>query len=188
MATGKTKRAVASKPEVSDKAVVSATGQSWEQWFAILDKARAKDWDHKTIVAYLRENYTISGWWQQTVTVGYERARGKRAVHQTRSGFVANKSKTISAPVETVFAFWTDGRKRKRWLAEPLTFSTKRLNKTLRFVWGENGERVSVGFLGKVNGKTTVTVQHERLKNQSAVAKQKAYWAERLEQLAQLVE
>ena len=116
------KHAPRAKPEVGDETVKAKTGHTWKEWYAVLDKAGAEAWDHKTIVAYLKDNHILSGWWQQTVTVGYERARGKRAVHETRSGFVAGKSKTISASVETVFAFWADGRKRKRWLDHPVTF------------------------------------------------------------------
>lgn len=175
------------EPEVSDAAVHAKTGRNWDDWFAELDAAGAKDWTHKEIVSYLGKHDDLSGWWRQGITVGYERARGKRAVHETTNGFAANKSKTIAAPVDAVFAFWVDNRKRKRWLDMDPDYSTNRENKTLRFAWPDTSERVNVGFLVKAENRTTVTIEHNKLPNQKAVSEQKDYWSERLDALADLV-
>lgn len=174
---------MSAKPEVSDAAVLAKTGRGWGQWLADLDAAGAKDWSHKEIVTHLKQNYALSGWWRQCVTVGYERMRGKRDVHETTEGFAANKSKTMAAPIEQVFSFWVDGRKRKRWLDINPDYSTNNSNKTLRFAWPETKERVNVGFTAKSEGRTTVTIEHRRLSDQDAVSKMKAYWTERLEAL-----
>src|SRR5687768_242594 len=43
------------KPKMSDDAVKAKTGKVWKEWFAILDKAGAKNMTHQEIVRYLRE-------------------------------------------------------------------------------------------------------------------------------------
>jgi len=178
---------MSAKPEMSNDAVRAKTGKDWAGWLAILDAAGAKDWSHKEIVAHLKETTDLSGWWQQSVTVGYERLRGKRKAHETTQGFSANKSKTIDAPIESVFAFWVDGRKRKLWLDIKPIYSTKNENKGLRFAWPKTQERISVGFTAKAHDRTTVTIQHNKLPNEKAVAKTKAYWSERLDALASVL-
>ena len=81
---------------VSDKAVQKATGHVWSEWFAILDKSGAKKWDHREIVAYLKDNYELTDWWQQSVTVAYEKSTGRRAVGQTAdTGFQVGVQKAL---------------------------------------------------------------------------------------------
>lgn len=175
------------EPEVRDDAVHAKTGRYWDDWFSELDAAGAKDWTHKDIVAYLHKHKDLSGWWRQGITVGYERARGRRAVHETTDGFSANKSKTFAAPLDQVFLFWVDDEKRAGWLDINPNYSTNRLNKTLRFAWPDTKERVDVGFMAKGDTRSTITIQHNKLPNQKAVANAKTYWTERLEMLAEVL-
>ena len=67
MPTKKTKKV----DGVSSEAAKKATGYDWAEWKWILDRAGAKSWNHKEIVAYLKDNYELYGWWHQTVTVAY---------------------------------------------------------------------------------------------------------------------
>ena len=63
----------------SDEAVRRATGRTWDEWIRWLDERGAAGMSHKQIVALLREQGGVeSGWWQQTVTAGYEVAKGRR--------------------------------------------------------------------------------------------------------------
>ena len=65
------------------EAVQTATGRDWDDWFTELDAAGAAELSHKQIVAHLeRQHPELTSWWRQSLTVGYERARGKRAVGQ----------------------------------------------------------------------------------------------------------
>ena len=58
-----------------------------------------------------------SDWWTQTVTVGYERIKGLRAIGQRRDGgYEANKSKTFAAPAPVVFRAFAHARVRRTWL------------------------------------------------------------------------
>jgi uncharacterized protein YndB with AHSA1/START domain len=73
---------------ISPEAVREATGRAWREWLEELDAVGAADWDHKEIVAHLAREHpeAVSSWWRQSIAVGYERARGKRAVGQTADG------------------------------------------------------------------------------------------------------
>ncbi len=89
---------------VSDEAVLKATGKTWPQWFDLLNKAGAKTWSHKEIVAYLKEHAKLSAWWEQTVTVAYEKAHNKRVLGQTNdAGFQLGIQKTL--PIDRASAW-----------------------------------------------------------------------------------
>lgn len=59
----------------SDDKVEAATGKPWDTWFSILDRWGATHRTHGEIVAFLIEEHDCPGWWTQTITVWYERAR-----------------------------------------------------------------------------------------------------------------
>src|SRR5918997_3056187 len=88
------------EPGVSDAAVQRATGKSWDEWFALLDAWQGTTHSHTEIARHVHETFGIDGWWAQSVTVGYERARGMRALHERPDGFSMNASKTFPVPVE----------------------------------------------------------------------------------------
>lgn len=91
----------------SDSTVRERTGEGWEHWLAELDEWGASERNHTEIARHLREDLELDGWWAQTIAVGYERARGRRAVGETAHGFTANASRTINVPVEALFdASW----------------------------------------------------------------------------------
>ncbi len=45
----------------------------------------------------------MDGWYAQSITVGYERARGLRAPGEHADGFAVGASKTIAVPVARLF-------------------------------------------------------------------------------------
>ncbi len=66
------------------QAVRQGTGREWAVWLGLLDAAGAPDWDHRGIVDHLEREYPeVSPWWQQSLAVAYERARGRRVLGQT---------------------------------------------------------------------------------------------------------
>ena len=80
----------------SDAIMKARTGCGWERWVKALDHAGAHGWTHTEIARHVVEKYKIPGWWAQSVTVGYERIKGLRAVGQRRGGaFEASKSRTF---------------------------------------------------------------------------------------------
>src|SRR6185312_7154445 len=101
----------------SDALIQERTGCTWERWVKALDRVKAHTWNHHEIAKYVNEKYKVPGWWAQTVTVGYERIKGLRAVGQRRDGsFEANKSKTFPVPLDRLYRAFADGQIRARWL------------------------------------------------------------------------
>jgi hypothetical protein len=174
-------------PAMSDAAVAARTGKAWPEWFALLDDAGAASMDHRQIVAALAAQ-GVGPWWCQMVAVAYERARGKRVLHETSSGFAASVSRTVSATLPQAYAVWERPTRRKRFLTEDISFSTRRDSKVLRFGWRENASRVSVSFTPRSRTRTQVTVTHEKLKGSADVTRMKAFWSDALDRMQALVE
>jgi uncharacterized protein YndB with AHSA1/START domain len=171
------------EPSMSDEAVKAKTGRVWSEWFAILDAAGAQQMSHKEIVALLSEQYEVGAWWQQMVTVSYERAR-LREKHEMPSGYRISRSKTLDAPLEKVFAAWTEESQRLRWLAEPgLTLRKATPGKNARFTWEDDQSAVEARFTAKGADRTQVSVQHDKLADTAQAEKMKVYWSEALEKL-----
>jgi hypothetical protein len=172
----------------SDAIIKERTGCTWERWVKALDGVRAYEWSHRDIARYVHDTYKVDGWWTQTVTVGYERIKGLRAIGQRRSGaWEANKSRTFAVPVERLFRAFHDPRQRSRWLtgAKP-TVRTATPGKSMRMGWPD-GTTVVVGFTGKGDAKCQVAIQHEKLADQAAATRAKAYWSERLDALGEML-
>jgi hypothetical protein len=169
------------EPGMSDAAILRGTGKSWDEWFALLDAWQGTTHNHAEIARHVYETYGIDGWWAQGVTVGYERARGMRALHERPDGFSGNASKTFPVSVERLFAAFVDPDERERWLEGiELRNRTSQPNKSARFdVLPEDG-RLAVTFVGKGPHKSTAQLQQERLADADDVARWKALWKERL--------
>jgi uncharacterized protein YndB with AHSA1/START domain len=168
----------------SDAIVKANTGCTWERWVKALDRVQADTWPHGEIAKYVQEKYQVPGWWAQTVTVGYERIKGLRAVGQRRDGsFEANKSKTYPVPLSRLYRAFHDARTRARWLpGVDLTIRTATREKSMRITWPDRTS-VVVGFLRKAPGKSQIALTHGKLPDQAAATGMKQYWEERLEAL-----
>ncbi|MGH2752097.1 MAG: hypothetical protein ACRDK3_14675 [Actinomycetota bacterium] len=169
----------------SDETLKRGSGKSWDEWFAILDSWGATARTHTEIARFVREEHDVSGWWAQSVTVGYERGRGMRRAHERPSGFYVGVSKTVPIGVKQLFEEFTDTRKRNRWL-EPRTLRTRtsQPGKSARFDFRDGESRVHAYFVSKGRSKASVHVQHERLSDEGAVEEMRAFWKEHLAELA----
>ena len=173
---------------MSDAAVQAKTGKTWSEWFSILDKAGARNMNHRGIVAYLSQKHGVGPWWQQMVTVAYERARGKRQTHERPEGFEVSASKTITAPLGSLYRAWTDPKLSKRWLPDAkFAISKATPNKSVRIAWGDGTSRVDVMFYPRGAQKNQVTVQHRKLENAADAKRIQSYWKDQLEKLAALL-
>lgn len=169
-----------------DASLRERTGKGWREWLRILDAWGAKERRHGEIAAHLQAAHGVPGWWAQAITLGYERARGLRAKHQTLTGsFQVSVSKTFPLGVGTLFQAFAEEPGRDRWL-EPGTLAvrTAREEKSVRFDFRGGASRVVAYFEAKGDRKTTVTVQHEKLPDAGSVEEMRALWKERLERLA----
>jgi hypothetical protein len=106
----------------SDAAVRDKTGRDWSEWAAVLDADNAAVLSHRELARHVATLHDAGGWWSQTVAVGYERLRGKRAAGQQSSGtFAANASKTLPLPAAEAHGWGAEPALRERWLDEPVT-------------------------------------------------------------------
>jgi hypothetical protein len=173
------------EPGVSDASVQRATGKSWDEWFALLDAWHGTTHNHTEIARHVYETYGIDGWWAQSVTVGYERARGMRALHERPDGFSMNASKTFSVPVEQLFAAFVGHDERERWLeGVELHNRTNQPHKSARFDVLPGETRLAVTFVAKGPQKAAAQLQQDRLGSAEEVAHWKALWKEQLAHLA----
>ena len=104
---------------ISSESVREATGKNWDEWLETLDAAGAGEWDHKAIVAYLASEHgeVTTSWWRQSITVGYEQARGKRTLGETAdTGFQVGVQRTVAATPAEAWGLITS--RPELWLGE----------------------------------------------------------------------
>lgn len=172
----------------SDAAVLAATGKTWDEWFRILDEAGAASLSHKEIVALLSQSFGhVSGWWQQSITVEYEKARGLREKHQHADGYSASASKTMSVRADAVFEAWQDPSQRARWLEKEIVIRKATPPKSLRITWTD-GTHVDVYVYPKGENKCQVSLEHSKLPDRDAAERQKLFWRKALDRLKATLE
>lgn len=174
-------------PGFPEATVRERTGHGWDHWFRILDDWGAAGRAHGEITRYLGQEHGVAPWWTQAVARGYELARGMRRPNEGSRGFAVGVSKTFPVGIsELAMAFIDDGR-RRRWL-EPgtLRLRSSRPGKSCRYDF-RDGSRVHAYFVSKGRGKSTLTIEHERLPRQASVEEMRAFWKERLTRLGEIL-
>ena len=173
---------------MADEKVKKATGCTWERWVYALDRKKAYELSHRDLAKLIKEKYKTPDWWTQTVAVGYERIKGKRAVGQRTDGrYHATKSRTFHVPVETLFEAWTDAKTRRRWLADKnVRIRKATAPKSIRLE--QDGSIIAVMFANKGPAKSVVSVDEDKLPSRDAASAVKEYWGERFDELATLLE
>jgi uncharacterized protein YndB with AHSA1/START domain len=189
---------------VSSESVRAATGHSWVEWLELLDEAGAANWEHGEIIGYLERDHSgVSGWWRQSIAVGYEHSRGKRAAGQTATGFQVGVQRAIDATPEALWELITS--RPGLWLGEDASVTFEpgtrytvpgasgeiRVVKPadrLRLTWRPQGwPRPAALQLTILTSKTGTTSLHAQLENlPDAVAKEamRAHWRQALERVA----
>ena len=191
---------------LSPASVREATGRGWDDWAAELDGAGAANWEHKKIVAYLeKEHPEVGSWWRQSLTVGYEQARGRRVVGQTAAaGFQVGVQRSVPATAAEVWELIVS--RPDLWLGEgastvfeqgasyevPGTSSgTVRVVKPgdrLRMTWQPQGWEAPATLQLTLSespwAKTAVHVHLEKLPGPEAREAMRARWREALERIA----
>lgn len=174
------------EPGVSDAAIEKGTGQGWDHWFRILDAWGATSKSHTEIARYVNGEHGVDGWWSQSVTVGYERARGMRAPNERPEGFEVSVSKTLAMPPMDAWRAFVEPSRRARWLdlALRMRTGTRTMGRSARFDVPAEGTRVNVYLTPKGDDRTTVTVTHVKLDGAADVAAHRTAWKGRLDRLA----
>ena len=194
---------------VSGEAVRKATGRDWDEWAKFLDGLGAQEKNHKEIVALLAGPGELSnGWWQQSVAVGYEQARGLRVVGQTADAdFQIGAQKTLPVPVDKAWGLLVEGPGRDIWLGkvERLELRKGEQYHTAEGVGGEirsvaPGQRIRLTwhradlaqastlqlYLAGSGEKTSVRFHQERLSGLDERERMRTHWREVLERLLEL--
>jgi uncharacterized protein YndB with AHSA1/START domain len=175
----------------SDEAIRQRTGRGWEEWFDLLDEWGAADRPHREIARHVASELGIDplAWNAQAITVGYERARGRRAVGERTDGFTVTASKTVAVPVDRLFDAFVDESVRARWLPDAeLRERTATKPRSARFDWGEGPSRVTVTFAAKGDGRSTAALEHARLADGEEAERMKAFWRDRVATLKEVLE
>jgi hypothetical protein len=177
------------EPPMSEQALTEATGHGWDHWFRLLDDWGGAGHSHKEIARWLMDEQGVAGWWSQSITVGYERARGLRAPGQRPDGWSITASKTVAVPVERLFEAFDDEVLRERWLpGAELRLRTATAPKSARYDWEDGETRVIVGFEPVDAAKSRVALEHARLPDADTAEEMKAWWRERVAGLKTLLE
>ncbi len=170
---------------MDDAPVIKATGKAWTDWYAILDEREARALPHKEIARLLREDYGVSGWWSQSVTVEYEKHIGRREPGQRQSGeYTTAVSRTLPGTIDEVLDRWLaalparddaiafDGVP----IAEEPSFSRTDKWRYWR-VRLADGSKVAVSISAKPGGEAaSVTVESGKLAGRADIGRWKAYW------------
>jgi hypothetical protein len=177
--------------QASDERIRERTGRGWEEWFDLLDEWGAAERPHREIARWVADQLGIGPlvWDAQAITSSYERARGLRAVGETEEGFAASATRTVAVPVERLFDAVVEESQRRSWLPDgELSERTSTRPKSARFNWGDGTTRVMVAFHSKGEEKSTMALQHVRLRDGDEAERMKAYWRKRVSALKEELE
>jgi len=177
------------EPTLSGEKLAAATGRNWDEWLELLDQAGATKRTHTEIARWLTEEQGVPGWWAQSITVGYERARGLREPGQRTAGWSVTASKTVDVPIETLFEAFERESVREGWLPDAdLHLRTANAPTSARYGWGDGSTRLIVGFESLGTNKSRVALEHERLPDGEVAERMKHWWRERVAALKELLE
>ena len=159
--------------DLGDRAMLQATGKSWNEWYEALDQAGATSWSHPQIAGWLTDRHGVPGWWAQGVTVGYEQARGMRRPGQMADGtFSVGASRTM--PFEQLPLLDRAVEVLTSALgAEPV--ATSREAKYVSARWPlEHGESLLAQVNPTAGGRSSVVLTHSRMPSAEAMPHAKA--------------
>ena len=177
------------EPTLSSEKLAAATGRNWDEWLELLDQAGAAKRTHTEIARWLIDDQGVPGWWAQSITVGYERARGLREPGQRADGWSVTASKTVEVPVERLFEAFERDSVREQWLPEAeLHLRTATAPVSARYDWGDGTTRLIVGFESLGPDKSRVALEHEKLPDGEVAERMKVWWRERVVALKELLE
>ncbi len=174
---------------MTDEAMRRGSGRTIGEWLEILDAWGASERRHPDIARWLVAEHGIGGWWAQSVTVGYERARGMRALHERPDGYEVSASRTINVAAERISDAFTDEALRARWLPDaPISVRTANRGRSARFDWGDPPSLIGFNLFAKGEGKTQIGLAHQKLPDADTAERIKAMWRERLSALKEMLE
>lgn len=159
------------------------TGKYIKEWLSAIEE-RGFAGQRRNAIAWMYDTMGKDAWWPTTVWVEYEKLKGIVQKDGRAEGYNICVTKTIAAPLAQVFSAW-GGQSFAKWFgdagqSDPKVggkisdangnggeYSRVREEKDLRFSWKTNGAgdqtTVDVLFADKGNGKTGLTLNHNRI-------------------------
>lgn len=197
--------------KVTSESVRKATGRGWDEWLAILDKAGARSWSHREIVAFLKKRHKLRPWWQQGVTSGYETAIGRRIAGQNAKGeYMVTATKSIAVPARVVWKKLISDEGLKIWLKSLFEVSIKagvvfetedgffgqirtvKASRRIRMMWNEpNWARpttLQVTLVEKPKGKSILVFDHTQIRDTRVHTAMRKRWRTAADEFALIVE
>lgn len=190
---------------LSDEAIGTATGKSFDEWYGILDARGGPSIGRREINNFLYAECKVDIWWCATLNAEYEAARGVKDKDGRAKGYTICSTKTITAPLDKVYDAWTSAAALDTWFGKGNkasvvdggeftnadgnqgVFKRVRPNKDLRFTWdgpdANSGTIVDVIFQDKGNGKSYVQITHDRIQTRAEADGLRHAWGEALDRL-----
>lgn len=191
--------------KLTDVQCKNATGKTLKQWFAFLDEREALQAGRREATKMLQAEGLKDDWWLITIAAEYEIAKGIVEKDGKPKGYAICATKTINAPIDTVYEAWTTAQQLSQWLGAKCTIDLKvdgqfkcadgqggefkriRENKDLRFTWLHDsmspGSLVDVAFAAKGDTKTGITLNHARIQSRADADALRASWGSSLDAL-----
>ncbi len=167
------------------EAIERATGRSWEDWLAFMERIGAADLDHHAIATQLL--YELDGmvdnvgWWAQSTAVAFEQYSGRRIPGQQPDGtFRLSVSKATSLGMHELMTAWTEFAATEpavlgMLVAEPRVSGTEN-----RISWRAKGvDDTAITVLSepkKGAGTASLVVQHGGLASPDVSADTREVW------------
>ena len=200
---------VANQPDhvVDDATCKAKTGESFAEWFAVLDAFDGLKKGRRESVSHMYDTVTKDPWWPTTIYVEYERHKGNVKKDGLAEGYTICVTKNIAAPVPKTYAAWNSrfaeffGDNGKEDLTErgsiscdagcKGTFTRIRPEKDLRFTWEHPGitAPVTVDVMFQDNkGKTLMNVMTSRIQTRGESDGLRNAWTDALNRLKAIAE
>lgn len=194
------KEARIARGEVSNAAAIKRTGHGLDYWFKVLDRFGTGHGHTKT-AQYLHSTHKLPGWYAQSITVTWERARGLRQENQSCTGaFQVSVSRSIAATVDALADLINGAGTRKRWLEgvdpslrramEDAFAAGKRMQlkprgqARMRYKWLSSV--VELRLTANPNGKSTLVADSSELPDADAVEVRREAFGKALDRLRHL--
>lgn len=172
------RRVWVSEPEMGDAAIRRGTGRGWDEWCDLVEAWPGHVDGHPAVAAWVHAEHGLDHWWAQGVTIGWERITGRRLPGQMPDGtFTANKSATVAVDaVELRAALLDDDARSELFPGLATALRSRPASKTVRLSVGPG----VAGFTlePRPDGRTKVTVSHERLPAYDLVEEWKFWWSD----------
>ncbi len=174
-----------SQPEVNDESIRKGTGRGWDEWCDLIDAWPGNRDGHTAIAKFVHEELGLGGWWGQGVAVGYERITGLRLPHQMADGtFTASKSRTVDIDASAFRELLLSVEARADLF--PLVITELRSKPTAKVLKVAVGPGIAAFYVDAAkDGRTKLTIAHEKLPTFDSVEEWKFYWTEWLDAIEQ---